>query len=489
MNTKHKLSSLLVTAVLTAVTLFVSCAPESSVTDNGTVSVCFGELQARGIDSEVYDVDKSLSVNCVVNEVSVDKLFWSYKAEKADENSKAGQTTSITGNVNGFMPVKKEAGLNATIPGFAKGEWTFELQAFASADDRSKGTPVLFYGKKEQKLVDAVNAVTIATEWQYPDGMAENVHFEITTELIQTLTDDIKTPYSVSKVTVQYNGQTDEALALTPGNTSDTADAANNNKHTYTTVWTGNMANTVPDGTITFTYKIYVGDDEEISKAVTAPVMTRLTTNITGTATLTAGLVSADFSGSSVPDEQPTIPVTNVGDTVELGTFAGKPITWRCIKMHETGKYALMISENVLQERQFGNNNDYASSLVQTFLTGSTTASHLIVKFNIDKKDMVNMVGVTYSDIEETELGSVGDSNDKFFLLSMTEIESIWTNASDRVAYNLSGSATPWWLRSQVENNENNVYCVNEKGSYVSKPANTMNVVGVRPAFWLKLGE
>lgn len=157
--------------------------------------------------------------------------------------------------------------------------------------------------------------------------------------------------------------------------------------------------------------------------------------------------------------------------------------------MHETGKYALMISENVLQERQFGNNNDYASSLVQTFLTGSTTASHLIVKFNIDKKDMVNMVGVTYSDIEETELGSVGDSNDKFFLLSMTEIESIWTNASDRVAYNLSGSATPWWLRSQVENNENNVYCVNEKGSYVSKPANTMNVVGVRPAFWLKLGE
>lgn len=329
---KTKLCTIVVAAVMIVATLFVSCAPSKAVADD-TVSVFFGELQAKAINSEVYETDADTesgfgASTVVIPEVSA--LYWSYKAVKADGNLTAGQTTDMENNVNGYMPVKDGAGLDNTISGLSKGDWNFELQAFASAADRTAGTPVLFYGKtaEAQNLVNTSNVVKIDTEWQYPEGTAENVHFEITTDLIQNLTTDIKEPYKVSKVTVQYDGQ-DAAVELKAGNTSDSTDDSDATKHTYTTVWTGDMKNTVPNGTQSFTYKFYVDGQEEISTSVTAPVMTNLITNITGTATvtLTAGSVSVDFSGSTVPKDQPTISAEDTGTTYSISYEIGSDAT------------------------------------------------------------------------------------------------------------------------------------------------------------------
>lgn len=486
---KNKTLYIAVAAVMIVATLFVSCAPSKAVADD-TVSVFFGELQAKAVDTNVYNKDADTESDFGASSVdipAVSDLYWSYKAVKADGNFTAGQTTDMENNVNGYMPVKNEAGLDNTISGLSKGEWNFELQAFASADDRTAGTPVLFYGKttKAQNLVGDTNTVTIATEWQYPEGKAENVHFEITTDLIQTLTTGITEPYAVSKVTVHYDGQS-EAVELKAGNTSDNTPIDNDStKHKYTTVWTGDMQNTVPNGTRSFTYKFYVDGQEEISTSVTAPVMTNLTTNITGkaTVTLTAGSVSVNFSGSTVPTDQPVIKsntVSKVGDTITNGKANGTDITWKCIQYDATNNRALMISEYVIETRKFDSSSStYFRSDIQKYLTG-TADTDFIKTYSIDTSKMLS-VDCT-SSIETTTVSDTG--TDKLFLLSSTEAfnTSYFADAEARKANDLSGFASSWWLRSNAAGHAYKAEYIESDGTYGAHTVYETD--GVRPAFW-----
>ncbi len=314
---KTKLCTIAVAAVLIVATLFVSCAPSKAVADD-TVTVFFGELQAKGIDANIYDTSATPETDFgtgTVNGKAVGDLFWSYKAVKDDGNFTAGQTTAMTGNVNGFMSVKAGSGLDATIEGLSKGDWVFTLQAFTSDADRKAGTPVIYEGASGKVNLTndkSINAISIAAEYVNPSGNG-SATFSITTDITQTAT-EATSLYSVSKVTVQYDGL-DTPVELDAAN--PTTVGASGSEQTTTTVWSKTV-DSIPNGLRTFTYKFYV-DDAELKDAgttATAIVMTNLNTSITGKAsiTLTAGTVDVKFAGS-VDTAQPTIDNSDSSDS------------------------------------------------------------------------------------------------------------------------------------------------------------------------------
>lgn len=323
---KKNLCTFMVATMMIVATLFVSCTPQSNARDNDTVSVFFGELQAKtGINSDVYDTATTPEDNFgagVVNGKSVSDLYWSYSATKKDGNFTSGQT-------DGFVAVKDGAGLDATIEGLAKGDWQFTLRAFTSAEDRTAGEPVIYEGSSDViNLTNAntINTVDIATEYMNPSGSG-NAPFTIKTVIKQTATTD-ESLYSVSKVTVQYDGQS-EPVELKAGTPSTVGEFGS--EQTTTTEWSDTVED-IPNGLRTFTYKVYVSDDEvtDAGAEATAVVMTNLNTAITGTATitLTVGTVDVNFSGSGTPDDQPDIDSSDSGnDSTEEATGVAYNVT------------------------------------------------------------------------------------------------------------------------------------------------------------------
>jgi len=83
------------------------------------------------------------------------------------------------------------------------------------------------------------------------------------------------------------------------------------------------------------------------------------------------------------------------------------------------------------------------------------------------------------SSIETTTVSD--DGTDYIFLLSKTEASTYFSNNSARIAYDASGVASLWWLRSSVEY-RNLIYCVNTSGKIYGDLSSIPE--GVRPAFW-----
>ncbi len=479
---KKNLCTFAVAAIMIVATLFVSCSPQNAVSDNETVSVFFGELQAKdttGINSDVYDTSDTSSFGSgTVQGLAVDDLYWSYKAVKKDDNFKDGETKSGNGTADDagyyFVNVTEDKGLGSAISGFAKGDWEFTLRAFTSADNRSSNTHVIYEGTATETLTAATNSVNIDTEWQYPEGTG-TASFTITASITQTATDAIKA-YEITKVTVQYDGQ-ETAATLTNGDSVTTEGT----KTTYT--FTGDVSG-IPNGIRTFTYNVYVADSEtatvanETAKAI---IMTDLTTAITGSAniTLTQGTISVDFSGSTIPDTQPRIlplslgdEITAVGDTIKIGKSGETDIVWQALSVDSEKNRALLISQDILERKAFDDSsNPYADSDIRTYLNGDFLTTYGL------STDYMKKVDVT-SSIETTTINDEG--KDYVFLLSKTEAENTkyFADVAARVA-KFNETASSWWLRSPFVNGSG--YLVYSDGEI---DGSCGDVYGVRPAFW-----
>lgn len=153
-----------------------------------------------------------------------------------------------------------------------------------------------------------------------------------------------------------------------------------------------------------------------------------------------------------------------------------------------------VLLKGIYTTSNFGSDNSYKDSNIQSYLSG--TFYNLI---DSDIRAVIKQVKIPYwygtGRGGSLATGSNGLST-KVFLLSCYEIgarngygvpddgaELDYFESGDRVAYNSSGVAAAWWLRSPQTSNTYNVWFVNSDGS--SNIQNSGNSNGVRPAFVL----
>lgn len=156
------------------------------------------------------------------------------------------------------------------------------------------------------------------------------------------------------------------------------------------------------------------------------------------------------------------------------------------------GTWVLM--KDIYTTSTFGNDNSYKDSSIRSYL--NSTFYDLI---DSDIRAVIKQVKIPYwygtGRDGSLATGSNGLST-KVFLLSCYEIgerngsyipddgaELEYFESGDRVAYDSSGGAATWWLRSPQTRNTYNVWFVNSDGS--SNVKNYDNSNGVRPAFVL----
>ena len=170
----------------------------------------------------------------------------------------------------------------------------------------------------------------------------------------------------------------------------------------------------------------------------------------------------------------PSKAVSKIGDTVELGkTKDGKTITWEALDVKTDEKKALLISQDILENRVFSGSSgtcDYKDSDIRKYLTST------------DSDGFINTYGLSTDYMLASVLSDVGDEKEDYvFLLSEAEVTLYLGQEADRVAkYN--GTASDWWLRSHRDG-RNEGATVGDNGVYYITPTNPYEK-GLRPAFW-----
>ena len=203
-------------------------------------------------------------------------------------------------------------------------------------------------------------------------------------------------------------------------------------------------------------------------------------------------------SSSQKKDKNPEY---KVGETIEFGNYpqdkdgTEKPIEW--IVMKNEGNQVLLLSKYVLDAKSYNEELEavtWETSDIRQWLNNEfyTTA------FNKSEKAKIqtSLIKNEYNSEHGTSGGN--DTEDKVFLLSEKEAETLFSNDDERIAkatgyaeksgvYVNEEKAAWWWLRSPGDDSDyaaevNYVGWVSRHGSYVDG-----NSDGVRPALHLNL--
>ena len=179
------------------------------------------------------------------------------------------------------------------------------------------------------------------------------------------------------------------------------------------------------------------------------------------------------FAVSCNPEQEEKV---EVGGTIERGTYpatagesyAGKPITWKVLKID--GSKALLISEKLLTKKAHTSGGDLGSwddSLINKWLN-DTSSDGFIAQYGLG----------------DVSMAQVGDVNGKVFLLTKTEAGTYFSDDASRVAYDLSGTASQWWLAS-INSSKSYYDTISTDGTFFSSPVHYDQ--GIRPALWINL--
>ena len=203
-------------------------------------------------------------------------------------------------------------------------------------------------------------------------------------------------------------------------------------------------------------------------------------------------------SSSKEKDKNPEY---KVGETIEFGNYpqdkdgTEKPIEW--IVMKNEGNQVLLLSKYLLDAKPYNKgweNVTWQTSDIRQWLNNEfyTTA------FNKSEKAKIQTSLIKNEDNSEYGTSGGNDTEDKVFLLSEKEAETLFSNDEERIAkateyaeksgvYVNEEKAAWWWLRSPGDDSDyaaevNYVGWVSRHGSYVDG-----NIDGVRPALHLNL--
>ena len=180
----NKRNILALAATLLIVSMMaISCSAQGVAEPEDTIDIFFGDLVAKDVvyDQTAYDEESSADAwSSSVTAKDPNSLYWAYAATKADQLYKQGDTTVEKDEVDNkalftlggvyYKAVKAEAGLDAKLSGFSRGEWLFELRGYETSDDRKKDTNVVYKGKYQTEDLTQSSKVSIPVTFAYADN-------------------------------------------------------------------------------------------------------------------------------------------------------------------------------------------------------------------------------------------------------------------------------------------------------------------------------
>ena len=205
-------------------------------------------------------------------------------------------------------------------------------------------------------------------------------------------------------------------------------------------------------------------------------------------------------SSSQKKDKNPEY---KVGETIEFGNYpqeedgTEKPIEW--IVMKNEGNQVLLLSKYVLDAKPYNKEWEdvtvtWETSDIRKWLNNEfyTTA------FNKTEKAKIQTSLIKNEDNSEYGTSGGNDTEDKVFLLSEKEAETLFSNDEEKIAkateyaeksvvYGNEEKAVLWWLRSPGGYSEN--AAVVDRYGWVDRYGFIVNINdgGVRPALYLNL--
>ena len=451
---KFMLGLLLVVAMVTV----VSCSQDSLAQDD-LVSVRFSKLEARAIDDDIYNVTGDATWGSASVQIGkVEDYYWTYCAIKNDDAFTSGETFNSSSNEYEFVDWADGPGLSGSKK-FSAGEWVFELKAYASADDRKNratSDKAIFEGEVTTGKLTTSQTVTVPMSSTYVSGEGA---FDFTISAAIDQTDD--SSYEITKVEMVFGT---EYVELTKGDEA----------------WTGSKSG-IASGKKDVEIRVYVDHETtaRVSKKIgTAYILHGLTTNVTGSATitLTANTVDLEFN-AGLPSSLPAN--IAVGDTVTYGKIPSSDtdITWNVLEVKEDKM--LVISEKVLFNMKHYDTDgmdDWDDSLIKAYL-------------NKEGDDgFVSQYGLGDVAIVAASEDESGYNAGDVFLLSMSEIQFDYFNdRTSRIAYDLEENASHWWSRTAGDSTDYDFMYVYDDGYYDCEGESATKEYGVRPAFWIDI--
>ena len=271
----NKRNILALAAILLIVSMMaISCSAQGVAEPEDTIDIFFGDLVAKaegkndGYDHTAYDSTGSNSAwaSEVIN-LAKGEVFWAYRAVKADNLYKEGETGAGTeGMATGFKAVKEDAGLDAVLKDFSRGSWTFELRGYQSSDDRAADKNVIYKGKATTVSLEENSTIDVPVTYAYADmgantdadGKMGYVAFDITVNYKQ------KNGASYGEEAIGEYGLIVEAVIGKNAAGNDIAEAITLNKVTDETSDLKPVTNT-EEGWLSKTYH-YIAGNRDISR-------------------------------------------------------------------------------------------------------------------------------------------------------------------------------------------------------------------------------
>ena len=207
---------------------------------------------------------------------------------------------------------------------------------------------------------------------------------------------------------------------------------------------------------------------------------------------------SKSESSSQEKDKDPEY---KVGETIEFGNYpqdkdgTEKPIEW--IVMKKEGNQVLLLSKYVLDAKPYNEEWEdvtWETSDIRQWLNNEFYTA----AFNKSEKAKIQTSLIKNEDNSEHGTSGGNDTEDKVFLLSEKEAETLFSNDDERIAkatgyaeksgaYVNEEKSAWWWLRSPGDDSDSAAVVYYDGWVYGDGGSVSINVDGVRPALHLNL--
>ena len=204
-------------------------------------------------------------------------------------------------------------------------------------------------------------------------------------------------------------------------------------------------------------------------------------------------------SSSQKKDKNPEY---KVGETIEFGNYpqeedgTEKPIEW--IVMKNEGNQVLLLSKYVLDVKPYNNEEWEAVTWQTSDIRQWLNNEFYTTAFNKSEKAKIQTSLIKNEDNSEHGTSGGNDTEDKVFLLSEKEAETLFSNDDERIAkatgyaeksgvYVNEKKEAVWWLRSPGSSSDFAAVVHNSGWVYGSGSYADGNYDGVRPALHLNL--
>ncbi len=189
----------------------------------------------------------------------------------------------------------------------------------------------------------------------------------------------------------------------------------------------------------------------------------------------------------------------NVGDEITFGSYADQELQWIVLDVNDEGD-ALVITKYVIDMipyNQDAKNVTWETCTLRAWLNADFYTS----AFSEEEQKRILETKIKNADNQEFGIRGGNETEDRIFLLSFDEANSLFAKGKDRraiptdyakdrgVMTSLKGSAagcSPWWLRSPGRD-EHSAACVRDFGYVLSSGYNVYyEGYGLRPAMWIQ---